>query len=360
MSIHFENSSDTDYNHSDFFGTLFSDHEQDSPDEVTQESEFDNEPFLEDSDPSMPPCYLLTAILAGLYEIPPMHVLRHQIGWGRRVRYDPNKLQCIQLDFQPIRTYLSLGANDASIVLEHMKLERFIHDLQQEKLCRASFFIYRAQIQNSTYLNDELRHLAMQEQCSNPKGIDVSNAGGGWHGNPSFFYQYASSDCTKQLYHICVQTIQEIEKLQPNPTRLQLEPNDVESWINISQNGSWNRLHTHEGSAWSGVYYIDDGNYARSQHYGGRLVLKPTAHLREDTYRMKKWERDRIAVLSDSSQPLIVDQSACEYLEIDPTPGHFIIFPGWLHHCVLPLNHLENDSRRISIAFNINSYESGG
>jgi hypothetical protein len=359
MNNQSENDISPSYDTSDYFGNLFDDNIQDYPEDIMHETESDNNPSLdiEVSDPSLTPCYLLTAILAGLYEIPPMHVLRHQIGWGRRVRYDSNKLQLIQLNFQPIQTFFLPDPDNASVVLEQMKIERFIHNQQQKQSYRGYFFIYRAHLQNSNSLNDQLRQLALQEQSCNPQGIDVSNAGGGWHGNPSFFFQYAGIDCVMKLYQVCAQTIREIEKLQPNPVTLQLEANDIESWINISQNGSWNRLHTHEGSVWSGVYYIDDGNHARCLHYGGRLVLKPTAHPREDTYQMKKLEKDRI-LLSHSSRPLIVDQSACEYVEIDPTPGQFIIFPGWLHHCVLPLHHLDSNARRISIAFNINSYDS--
>ena len=58
---------------------------------------------------------------------------------------------------------------------------------------------------------------------------------------------------------------------------------DVESWLNVSRNGCWNRLHTHEGAAWSGVYYAAAGS-GHTRKYAGKLVLKPTPHPAEDKW----------------------------------------------------------------------------
>jgi uncharacterized protein (TIGR02466 family) len=329
-----DHSSQTEIN---LFGDLF-----DEDDESYQEVEDVEAVTVQvNDDPSVAPSYLLTAILGGLYELPPIHILRYQTGWGRRVRYDPEKLVRLKPDFHPIGTLLTIDST--TLVLEEMTLRRYTYAEKQQFSCM-QFCIYRVQVQSPEKLNQALKDAALEEQRNNPNGMDVSNAGGGWHGRPRFFQH------ERRLYRVCVDVIQEIEKRQTRPTRLQLEPQDIECWVNISKNGSWNRLHTHEGSVWSGVYYVDDGN-SPPTHYGGRMLLKPTAHPKEDTYTLSTLEKVRFTHHSSESS---MDVSGSEYLEIDPVPGHMIVFPGWLHHCVLPLSHLDCSSLRISVAFNVN------
>lgn len=322
------------------FGDLFG--EDDESYQEVEDAEAIAEQHQNNEDTSVAPSYLLTAILAGLYELPPMHILRYQTGWGRRVRYDPEKLVRLTPNFHPIGTLLSIDGT--TLVLEKMMLRRYTYDGEKQRCSCMHFCIYRVQLQSPEMLNQALKYAALEEQRHNPKGMDVSNAGGGWHGRPRFF------EHEERLYRVCTDVVQEIENRQTSPTCLKLEPQDIECWVNISKNGSWNRLHTHEGSVWSGVYYVDDGN-SPPNHYGGRMLLKPTAHPKEDTYRLSILEKERFTQLS--SEPRI-EQSRCEYLEIDPVPGHMIVFPGWLHHCVLPLTQLDCSRRRISVAFNIN------
>ena len=323
----------------DLFGNLFADEEDFYEESEASVSCCDD---VDEDDLSVTPGYLLTAILAGLYEIPPFHILRHQTGWGRRVRYDPTKLIRIKPNFRRIGMLLS--ENNTMLELEEMELQKYSYTDQQQFLVN-DFCIYRVQVKNHEHLNQTLKAVAREEHRLNPHGLDVSNAGGGWHGQPHFFQH------ERWLYRICIDVIQTVEKRQPNPTLLQLEPENIECWINISQNGSWNRLHTHEGSVWSGVYYVDNGDSPLHQ-YGGRMLLKPTAHPKEETYKLSDLEKGRLRINTKIHESVDVD--ACEYMEVHPIPGHMMLFPGWLHHCVLPLSQLDSHCQRISIAFNIN------
>ena len=54
-----------------------------------------------------------------------------------------------------------------------------------------------------------------------------------------------------------------------------------EGWVNINENGHWNRLHTHVGALWSGVYYIQSNPHTLLRGYSGALLLKPTSHVSE-------------------------------------------------------------------------------
>jgi hypothetical protein len=112
---------------------------------------------------------------------------------------------------------------------------------------------------------------------------------------------------------------------------------EAEAWLNVSQHGCWNRLHTHEGAVWSGVYYVSTPNKMNNefaersyqqqhtssrssssssspssssssplsqsnvptsqQQYvsGGELLLKPTPHpLEMDSYSLTAVEQNRL------------------------------------------------------------------
>jgi Putative 2OG-Fe(II) oxygenase len=199
-------------------------------------------------------------------------------------------------------------------------------------------------------LNEALARAALSEERSGHAGLEVSNAGGAFHGQPHFLAGSKSS-CQKELYNIIRITLECVECLYGSSAdELALEADEMETWVNISRHGSWNRLHTHEGSAWSGVYYVQNPAL-HDDSYSGRLVLKPTTHPLEDTYQLSTREKTRLRPRVGCDLPQI-DETA--YLDIPPVPGSLILFPGWLHHCVLPSSMEERKGPRISIAFNVN------
>jgi uncharacterized protein (TIGR02466 family) len=102
-------------------------------------------------------------------------------------------------------------------------------------------------------------------------------------------------------------------------------------WGNITRAGGYNSAHTHPGSFWSGVYYVDPGDPVSAVHpMSGRLEFF-----------------DPRAGVKQSHLPGTMLDS--RYL-IDPKPGMMLLFPSWLLHCVHPY---WGQSDRISIAFNM-------
>lgn len=172
-----------------------------------------------------------------------------------------------------------------------------------------------------------------------------------------------------------------IRKLEP--------PSEAEAWMNVSGHGNWNRLHTHQGAAWSGVYYVQVPSFTmdHSRPCNGHLIMKPTPHRCENTYMLNDTEVGRLNLRKDSFfQPdyssefctgshgtisvhdinhtgdyyrcAETDQCA-EYISIPPEEGCVILFPSYLHHAVAPLAVLSphratDEASRISLAFNFN------
>jgi hypothetical protein len=157
--------------------------------------------------------------------------------------------------------------------------------------------------------------------------------------------------------------------------------------LNVSGHGSFNRLHTHEKSAFSGVLYIEDGRDHIARSYSGNLIIKPSSHKKEPTtYQLNPQELSRLnlQVLKSSvddlnstnenndSLPFIFDtpvlinenitvnkEEICDYINITPKQGIMYIWPGWLMHGVYPMcikesKQGDNTAQRISLAFNFN------
>jgi uncharacterized protein (TIGR02466 family) len=104
---------------------------------------------------------------------------------------------------------------------------------------------------------------------------------------------------------------------------------DLQSWVNINFNFSWNDIHTHDddGVLISGVYYV-----ATPDNCGNIRLYDPRFLKGINNY----------------------DKYYCEdrgnYITIPPKEKMILMFPPWLPHMVEP--NLSNHER-ISIAFNV-------
>jgi uncharacterized protein (TIGR02466 family) len=98
-------------------------------------------------------------------------------------------------------------------------------------------------------------------------------------------------------------------------------------WANISNSADAHGAHTHPGSTWSGVYYVDTGENAPGE--SGRLQFVDPSQGRANTF---------LSYLLPSS------------VEIAPQPSLMVLFPSYLVHAVLPHR---GPRSRLSIAFNL-------
>ena len=109
-------------------------------------------------------------------------------------------------------------------------------------------------------------------------------------------------------------------------------------WANINRRDHGNELHSHPGSFWSGVYYVDDGGTFDDPSLGGELeFLDPRA--------------PGVAMYAPRlAFALPGGLSVGAKHRIQPKAGRLVMFPAWLLHQV---RSYRGDSQRISIAFNL-------
>src|SRR5882672_5043505 len=109
-------------------------------------------------------------------------------------------------------------------------------------------------------------------------------------------------------------------------------------WANINRSGHGNEFHSHPGSFWSGVYYVDDGGAGVDASLGGELEFMDPRGPGPAMY----------APQLAFALPGGLSVGANEV--VHPKTGRLVMFPAWLLHQVRPYR---GGAERISIAFNL-------
>jgi uncharacterized protein (TIGR02466 family) len=165
--------------------------------------------------------------------------------------------------------------------------------------------------------------LALEAQS---QGESHSNVGG-WH-SPRGQLEFLGEPGEKLIefvYAVVAEaTRRVIEECGGHATALDFS---LSGWANVSRNGAFNGVHTHPGSTWSAVYYVDAGA-PTSPHHSQLQLLAPDQG-RQNTFL----------------SPLLPD-TFC----INPSVGLVVLFPSYVGHAVLPH---QGTGTRISIAMNL-------
>ncbi len=109
-------------------------------------------------------------------------------------------------------------------------------------------------------------------------------------------------------------------------------------WANVNRTGHGNEFHSHPGSFWSGVYYVDDGGIATDPSLGGELEFMDPRGPGPAMY----------APQLAFAMPGGLSVGANEVVR--PQTGRLVMFPAWVLHQVRPYRGM---AERISIALNL-------
>ena len=109
-------------------------------------------------------------------------------------------------------------------------------------------------------------------------------------------------------------------------------------WANINRSGHGNEFHSHPGSYWSGVYYVDDGGITADPSLGGELEFMDPRGPAPAMYA------PHLAFALPGGLSVGTNQT------ILPRAGRLVMFPSWMLHQVRPYR---GTAQRISIAFNL-------
>ena len=184
---------------------------------------------------------------------------------------------------------------------------------------------------DAAQLNAELSRGIMAREKSHP-GTEHSNLGGWqsewdmdrWGGAPAI-----------KLLAVARNTANRITTdRQGNPVSVTWKAN---MWANINRTGHGNEFHSHPGSFWSAVYYVDDGGIDGDPKLGGELEFMDPRGPGPAMYAPH---------LAFGSAGLSVGANET----IRPRTGRMVMFPAWMLHQVRPYR---GNAQRISIALNL-------
>jgi len=180
-------------------------------------------------------------------------------------------------------------------------------------------------------LNAELAKTIMAREQSHP-GTQHSNLGG-WQSDWEMD-RWGGASAIK-LLAIGRNTANRITTdRQGRPVSIQWKAN---MWANINRTGHGNEFHSHPGSFWSAVYYVDDGGIDADPALGGELEFMDPRGPGPAMYAPQ---------LAFGSAGLSVGANET----VRPRAGRLVMFPAWLLHQVRPY---KGQAQRISIAFNL-------
>lgn len=180
---------------------------------------------------------------------------------------------------------------------------------------------------SSDAFNTELTSVIHANRASS-EGMKRSNAGG-WHSDLDLMTWPSPAVKTLQdRIYAMTKTITQATMQAAGGRAFDFK---ISAWANINTHGSYNRVHNHPNSTWSGVYYIakgepDEENWPEN----GKLELVDP----------------RVGIDMIHLDGTFMGGRTL----IDPQPGLMIMFPSWLQHFVHPFY---GDGERISLAFNI-------
>ena len=180
-------------------------------------------------------------------------------------------------------------------------------------------------IPNAGRINPALEQAILQRHDSAP-GVHHSNIGG-WQSSADFttWPEPEAADLVDSFRN----AVREMIRLTWGLDRFDVEM-FVGAWANVNRKGNFNQVHNHPENSWSGVYYVQAGNYSEdSIRNPGEL------HLHDP--------RERVEMLVHPGAPF------GRPIPIAPQDGRMILFPSWLGHSV---NVFYSDTRRISVALN--------
>lgn len=192
--------------------------------------------------------------------------------------------------------------------------------------------IIHFEVPGSAELNAELKAVIARQE-KNDVGTEHSNIGGWqsswdmdkWGGMPAVrLLAYARNSASRATCN-----------RQGQPVVISWKAN---MWANVNRAGHGNEFHSHPGSFWAGVYYVDDGGIHADPSLGGELeFMDPRA--------------PGVAMYAPQlafNVPGGLSVGANEVVR--PRSGLMVLFPAWVLHQVRPY---KGNAERISIAFNL-------
>lgn len=187
-------------------------------------------------------------------------------------------------------------------------------------------------------INAALSQLILQREASMPTYSDGEVVG--WSSPHDLSMLDWAGGPLEELFGPVIEVAKQVTTFSERSGHSGCRPNwqVVEVWANVQRHGGSNAAHSHPGSFWAGVYYVDVGDVSSGKDRGGELQL----------YDPRGCLPCMLAPYLRYNMPELHD--AGRNISFTPSTGQCVLFPGWLFHAV---NTYRGQVPRISVAFNL-------
>lgn len=175
--------------------------------------------------------------------------------------------------------------------------------------------------------NQVLLKIAREKEKAHPADHYGRSNKGGWHStDDALQWDYPAIEALKKTISVAIREMVNSTKLvEANPA-----PVYMHGWFNVLRNGAFNRQHEHHPASYSGVYYVQAGDYVDDERWDGAIqFIDP-----------------RVGITSAKTP----GNPFTHKVRVIPKDGMLLLFPGWLRHVVYPYTGKRD---RVCIAFNI-------
>ena len=187
-------------------------------------------------------------------------------------------------------------------------------------------------------INAELSQKILEREASVPTYSDYEVVG--WSSPHDLTMLDWAGEALRELFTPVIEVAKQVTAFSERSGHSSCRPDwqVVEVWANVQRMGGSNAAHSHPGSFWAGVYYVDVGDVSASGDHGGELQL----------YDPRGCLPRMLAPYLRYSMPELHD--AGRNIAFTPSNGQCVLFPGWLFHAVTIYR---GRGPRISVAFNL-------
>lgn len=210
----------------------------------------------------------------------------------------------------------------------------------QNKVLLFPITVYKFNVENFDQQKFAKFAIRLQDICQSQL-----RSGTGWqspsdiHDVNKYFKEKEDIDCITEILSMLTFGINKLaEDYEFEKLNLDLEARISSLWFNINHSGTFNEMHNHGTSGYSGVFYVQKNENQGDIMFEdirreSKLWMVPNAFFKNDN-----WIREKIFGTK----------------EIDARTGDVLMFPSWVDHLV-DIN--RTPELRISVSFNFNWYE---
>ena len=122
-------------------------------------------------------------------------------------------------------------------------------------------------------INAELSQKILEREASVPTYSDYEVVG--WSSPHDLTMLDWAGEALRELFTPVIEVAEQVTAFSERSGHSSCRPDwqVVEVWANVQRMGGSNAAHSHPGSFWAGVYYVDVGDVSASGDHGGELHL---------------------------------------------------------------------------------------